>query len=196
MLTYKMARLCHTTVNVDCTATYPTRQGIYGASYPFSLRYSARYVVEHPTPYALRSALFGGPLILMQRITEWDDEQVAQIGAAVMQYKELRGWLRDARVIHLLPPRYNVENEGWGWDAIQAVSPDQARSLVMVYRALGGPLRRTIRPRGLLPRAPYRVRLQDRGQTWEMTGEMLARDGIELELDERSSEMICAEFVS
>ena len=196
MLTYKMARLCHTTVNVDCTATYSTRQGIYGASYPFSLRYSARYVVDDPTPYALRSAVFGGPLILMQKLTEWDDEQVAQARAAIAEYKGLRGWLRGARVIHLLPPRWNVENTGWGWDAIQAVSPDQARSLVMVYRAQGGPSRRTIRPRGLRPGALYRVRVQDRGETWKTTGEMLAREGVDLELGELSSEMIRLDLAS
>jgi alpha-galactosidase len=190
MLTYKMARLCHTTVNVDCTATYPTRQGVYGASYPFSPRYSARYMVDDPTPYTLRSAIFGGPLILMQRITEWDDGQVALTKAFIAQYKELRGWVRDAKVIHLLAPRYNVESVGWGWDAIQAVSSDQARSVVMVYRAVGGPSRRTIRPRGLRPGDTYRVRMADRGDTFDMTGDMLAREGVELELGELSSEML------
>ena len=36
MLTYRMARLCHSTITVDNIATYATRQGVYGASYPFS----------------------------------------------------------------------------------------------------------------------------------------------------------------
>ncbi len=190
MLTYRMARLCHTTVNVDCTTTYPTRQGVYGASYPFSPRYSARYIVDDPTPYTLRSAIFGGPLILMQRITEWDDEQIALTKASIAQYKELRDWMRDAKVVHLLPPRYNVEGVGWGWDAIQAVSPDQARSVVMVYRAVGGPSRKVIRPRGLRPGDTYRVQMADRGDTFDMTGDMLAREGVELELGELSSEML------
>ena len=138
MLTYKMARLYHTTITVDNIATYATRQGVYGASYPFSPRYSVRYMQDDPTPYTLRSALFGGPLILMQRVTEWNDEQMAQTRAAIAEYKQLRGLVRDARIVHLLPPRNNVEGIGWGWDAIQAVSPDQSRSVVMVYRAAVG----------------------------------------------------------
>ncbi len=66
-----MARLYHSTITVDNIATYATRQGVYGASYPFSPRYSVRYMQDDPTPYTLRSAIFGGPLILMQQVTEW-----------------------------------------------------------------------------------------------------------------------------
>jgi alpha-galactosidase len=190
MLTYKMARLCHSTGTVDCIATYATRQGVYGASYPFSLRYSVRYMQDDPTPYTLRSAIFGGPLILMQRITEWDDEQVTQTAAAIAQYKELRTWMRDAKVIHLLAPRYNVEGVGWGWDAIQAVSSDQARSAVMVYRAMGGPSRQVIRPRGLRPGGTYRVQVTDRGDVFDVSADVLAREGVELVLTEFSSEML------
>ncbi|MCS7061898.1 MAG: alpha-galactosidase, partial [Anaerolineae bacterium] len=86
MLTYKMARLYHTTITVDNIATYATRQGVYGASYPFSPRYSVRYMQDDPTPYTLRSAIFGGPLILMQRVTEWNETQMAQTRAAIAEY--------------------------------------------------------------------------------------------------------------
>jgi hypothetical protein len=34
-----------------------------------------RYVQDAPTPHTLRSAVFGGALILMQQITEWDEAQ-------------------------------------------------------------------------------------------------------------------------
>lgn len=190
MLTYKMARLCHSSGTVDCISTYATRQGVYGASYPFSPRYSVRYMVDDPTPYTLRSTIFGGPLILMQRVAEWDDEQIAQTKAAIAQYKKLRSWVRDAKIIHLLAPRYNVEGVGWGWDAIQAVSPNQARSVVMVYRAAGGPSRKIIRPRGLRPGGDYRVQMTDQGNTFDVTGDVLAREGVALELDELSSEIL------
>jgi len=98
--------------------------------------------------------------------------------------------VRDAKVIHLLAPRYNVEGVGWGWDAIQAVSSDQARSVVMVYRAMGGRSRKVIRPRGLRPGDTYRVQMADRGDTFDVTGDVLAREGVELELGELSSEML------
>lgn len=193
MLTYKMARLYHTTITVDNIATYATRQGIYGASYPFSPRYSVRYMQDDPTPYTLRSAIFGGPLILMQRITEWDAQQMADTKAAIEQYKALRLLVRDAKIIHLRPPRYNINGVGWGWDAIQAVAPDQSRSVVMVYRAQGDVPRYTVRPRGLAPAASYRVRLQDAGRTLSMSGAALAEEGVTLALDEFASEMIWIE---
>ena len=83
MMTYKMARLYHTSITVDNIATYATRQGVFGASYPFSPRYSVRYMEDDPTPYTLRSSIFGGPLILMQRIGDWDERQLADTRAAI-----------------------------------------------------------------------------------------------------------------
>ncbi len=190
MMTYRMARLYHSSITVDNIATYATRQGIYGASYPFSPRYSVRYMQDDPTVYTLRSAIFGGPLIFMQRITEWSAEQMAETKQAIAQYKELRTLVRDAKIIHLLPPRFNVEGGGWGWDAIQAVSPDQTRSVVMVYRALGDTAHKTIRPRGLSSDGTYRVVLQDRGETLELSGAELTQSGLDLQLPEQASEII------
>jgi alpha-galactosidase len=145
---------------------------------------------DDPTPYTLRSAIFGGPLILMQRVTEWTAEQMAQTQAAIAQFKELRALVRDAKIIHLLPPRYNVDGKGWGWDAIQAVSADRSRGVVMVYRAMGDATHKTIRLRGLRPDATYRVRLVDAGATREASGAALAEHGIDVVLAEFSSEII------
>jgi alpha-galactosidase len=195
MMTYKMARLYHTSITVDNIATYATRQGIYGASYPFSPRYSVRYMEDDPTPYTLRSSIFGGPLILMQRIGDWDERQMADTRAAIQQYKDLRTLVRDAKVVHLRPPRYNVERVGWGWDAIQALAPDQARSAVMVYRAAGDAPSRTIHPRGLLPDATYRVRLADSDATAERTGAAIMADGISVALPELAAEIISIDRV-
>ena len=190
MMTYRMARLCHTSITVDNIATYATRQGIYGASYPFSPRYSVRYMEDDPTPYTLRSAIFGGPLILMQRIGEWNEQEMADAKRAIAEYKRLRSVIRNGKVIHLLAPRHNVERHGRGWDAIQAVSPDQARSVVMVYRALGGPEERVIRPRGLRSGASYRVHWADAGRTEVRSAESLHADGLAVKLGELGSEII------
>jgi alpha-galactosidase len=188
-----MARLYHTSITVDNIATYPTRQGIYGASYPFSPRYSVRYMQDDPTPYTLRSALFGGPLIFMHRVTDWDDTQMADAKAAIAQYKELRTLVRDAKIIHLLPPRANVTGGGWGWDAIQAVGPDKRRSVVMVYRAQAGEPAMRVRPRGLEANTSYRVRFTDHAATTTYTAESLAADGIEVVLDQFGAEMLWLE---
>ena len=190
MLTYKMARLYHTTITVDNIATYATRQGVYGASYPFSPRYSVRYMQDDPTPYTLRSAIFGGPLILMQRVTEWNEAQMAQTRAAIAEYKRLRTLVRNAKIIHLIPPRNNLEGKGWGWDAIQAVSPDQTRSVVMVYRAQGGSASKVIRPRGLKADGMYDIALADARVTMRASGASLASDGVVVSVGEFGSEMI------
>jgi hypothetical protein len=190
MMTYRMARLCHTSITVDNIATYATRQGVYGASYPFSPRYSVRYMQDDPTPYTLRSSIFGGPLILMQRIGEWTPQQMADTKAAIEQYKHLRQIIRSAKIIHLLPPASNVEGLGRDWDAIQAVSLDQARSVVMVYRAIGGPPARAIALRGLAADAAYRVRYVDSGDEQVYAAAHLQTQGLAVTLDELSSEVI------
>ncbi len=193
MLTYKMARLYHTSITVDNINAYATRQGVFGASYPFSPRYSVRYMEDDPTPYTLTSSIFGGPLIFMQRIGDWDAQQMADTKAAIGQYKALRGLIRDAKIIHLRRPQANIEGGGWGWDAIQAVAPDQARSVVMVYRAQGDRPERTIRPRGLLPEATYTVELD--GAVSQRSGASLAGEGLSVALPEFGAAIIKLERV-
>jgi alpha-galactosidase len=190
MMTYRMGRLCHTSITVDNIATYATRQGIYGASYPFSPRYSVRYMQDDPTPYTLRSVIFGGPLIMMQRVTDWDDVQMADTKAAVQTYKKLRKLIRDGKVIHLIPPHTNVESHGRGWDAIQSVSADQGESVVMVFRARGGAEEQQVRLRGLQEDAHYTVRLADAGSESVYSGAGLHTDGVHITLPEDSSEII------
>ncbi|MBI1298359.1 alpha-galactosidase [bacterium] len=196
MLTYRMARLCHTSITVDNIAAYATRQGVYGASYAFSPRYSVRYMQDDPTPYTLRSSIFGGPLILMHRVGNWNAQQVADTKAAIGQYKELRTLVRESKIIHLVPPTRNVDHFGRDWDAIQAVSLDQSRAVVMVYRALGGEDERTIRLRGLRAGTSYAVRHVDSGQVSVRSAESLHNEGVTLALTELGSEMIKLEMVS
>lgn len=190
MMTYKMAQLYHTSITVDNIATYATRQGVYGASYPFSPRYSVRYMEDQLSPYTLRSSIFGGPLIFMQRITEWNDQEQQDARNAINEYKRFRGLIRDAKVIHLLPPRANVDNLGVGWDAIQAVSPDQHESVVMVYRAQGDTDQRVIRPRGLLADQQYQVAIQDAHTQMHMRGADIMQQGVRIALAEFAAEIV------
>ena len=190
MMTYKMAQMYHTSITVDNIATYATRQGVYGASYPFSPRYSVRYMEDQLNPYTLRSSIFGGPLIFMQRVTDWSMQEKADARAAILEYKRFRTLIRDAKVVHLLPPRANVDNVGVGWDAIQAVSLDQRESVVMVYRAKGDSNERLIRPRALSADATYAVTLQDAAQTTHVRGAQLMEHGVLVTLPEFASEIM------
>jgi alpha-galactosidase len=124
----------------------------------------------------------------MQRIGDWDAQQMADTRAAIGEYKALRNLIRDGKIIHLRRPRANIPGGGWGWDAIQAVSAAQDQSVVMVYRAQGDTPTRTIRPRGLLPDAAYQVDLAGRSATY--SGAALAGDGIMVELPEFGAEII------
>lgn len=190
MLTYKMARMYHTSIAADNIDTYSTRQGIYGMSYPFTTRYSSRYIQDDPTPYTLRSVIFGGPLILMQKVGMWGHEQVEMTHAAIGEFKKYRRLIRHGRVIHLLPPLYNIEGGGWGWDAIQSVSQDGQESVVLVFRAQGSTSQRTIRPRGLESDGLYTVTLANSGKAVQTSGRQLETDGIDVALAEFASELL------
>jgi hypothetical protein len=190
MMTYKMAQLYHTSITVDNIATYATRQGIYGASYPFSPRYSVRYMEDTITPYTLRSSIFGGPLIFMQRITDWNATEFAVAQHAIQEYKQYRTLIRDAKIIHVLPPLSNVEYKGWGWDAIQAVAANQRQSVVMVYRAMGDTPSKVIYPRGLQSDAWYLIECVDAQQQWRRRGSDIMHYGIAVALPEFAAEIL------
>jgi hypothetical protein len=78
---------------------------------------------------------------------------------------------------------------------IQAVTPDRARSVVMVYRALGGLPERTIHPRGLRPGASYTVSYADAGITVVRSAEDIQARGVRAALGKLSSEVIELELV-
>jgi alpha-galactosidase len=70
------------------------------------------------------------------------------------------------------------------------VSLDQTRSVVMVYRALGGPPERVIHPRGLRAGASYTVRYADAGRVEVRRAEEIQDHGLTVALAELSSEVI------
>lgn len=195
MMTYRMARLYHTSITVDNIDAYSTRQGVFGASYPFSPRYSVRYMQDAPTRYTLYSSIFGGPLIFMHRLTEWSEAEMEEARQAVAVYKRLRLLVRDAKIIHLLRPECSIPGGGWGWDAIQAVSPDRARSAVMVYRAQGASPEKRVHPRGLCAERRYRVRFGEGGETSVFTGAALQQAGIVLRLDEFGADILTIDAI-
>lgn len=190
MMTYRMARLYHTSITVDNIDSYSTRQGVYGASYPFSPRYSVRYMQDAPTRYTLYSSLFGGPLIFMHQVTQWDDAQREETRRAVALYKQLRPLIRDGKVIHLLRPSHNIPGGGWGWDAIQAVSASRNQAVVMAYRAQGDTAEKTLYPRGLAPEGLYRVRLGEQELPRRYTGAQLEQEGLPLTLPPLGAEIL------
>jgi alpha-galactosidase len=136
MQTFAMAELYHTSISVDNSDSYTMRQGIYGQSFPFAPRYSARYVQDTPSNYSMQSAFFGGPLILQQPLGLWDADTIDFVAGAVAQYKRYRWFIRTGKVLHLIAPQGTAsQGGGFGWDAIGSVSRTGDRAVAFVFRA-------------------------------------------------------------
>jgi alpha-galactosidase len=182
MMTYQMVRDFETSITADDTSALATRQAIYGATYPFPPRYTVRYVGEAPvTKYNLRSGMFGGPFVLMQRITEWGEAEMALAEEELRLYKSLRLLIRDGKVHHLTGRPDGMRNE-----ALQSHHSRSNRSVVFVYRPERGRDTERVRPRGLLNNSEYEVRFQEAGHVFVSTGRDLMERGIEVPLPHAS----------
>ncbi len=178
MMTYQMVRECATSITADDTAALTTRQAVHGATYPFPPRYTDRYLGESVVnQYNFRSAMFGGPWMLMQRIAEWTEEDLATAAAEIALYKALRPIIRDGKVFHLTPRPDGTRNE-----AIQAYNPRLNRSVIFVFRHEGSETSLLVKPRGLVPNSEYRFRLEEAGTTEVATGRDLMENGIDVPL--------------
>lgn len=186
MMTYKMVGQYVTSILADDAQPVTTRQAVYGGTYPFPPRYSVRYV-QDPRETALnsyytRSYMFGGPLILMQRITNWTDAQKKLVKEELSIYKSTRTLIRDSKIIHLLERPDGKKN-----DAIQSYHEKSDHSIIFVYRTNGRKNRELIRPRGLKPDSFYKVRFQDYRLMIMASGRSLMGRGLDVPLPARNS---------
>ena len=178
MQTFRMLGHYVTSIVNDNAGFLTTRQSVYGATYPFPPRYTDRYMEVTPWGnYQTRSHFFGGPLILMDRITDWPDWMVDFAKKEIALYKSLRGHISQGKVYHISPRPDGTFN-----DSIQSHLEAAGRSVIMVYREETASDRETVRPRGLAPEKNYRVRFQDNDRTYIASGKTLMEDGIIVEL--------------
>lgn len=198
MMTYKMVGQYVTSILSDDAQPLTTRQAVYGGTFPFPPRYSARYTqdpsrtkqdAEHirgfvrdqrETPlnsYYMRSYMFGGPLILMQRITDWSEKQKKLVKRELAIYKSTRTLIRDSKVIHLLDRPDGKKN-----DAIQAYNEKLDWSVIFVYRTEGRRDKQLIKPKGLRENTVYKVRFQDNSRILFATGKKIMSNGLDVSL--------------
>jgi alpha-galactosidase len=174
MMTFAVLKNYVTSIGSDAGNHFDTRKATYGQSYPFPLRYSARYMGDAPVDaYSTRSFMFGGPLILMQRLADLPPARLNFLRTEVDLYKSIRPIYRNARVYHLTP-----QPDGFHNDAIQAVEPASGRSVIFVYRQEGDSSQEVVFPRGLDPNGQYRVRLQEGNSAQIASGRDLMESGI------------------
>jgi alpha-galactosidase len=187
MMTFNMIRLYDTSIAADSTSSLASRQSVYGLSYPFPLTYSSRYMTEHTfTTLDTRSYMFGGPWILMQRLTQLSEASLEFLRGEIGIYKRLRESYPYARVYHLTQRPDDARI-----DAIQAHDERDGSGFVFVSRPLAPVTSYRLRPRGLDPDAEYDVSFQNAGRTVQISGSRLMTDGVLVNLPEaRTAEIV------
>jgi alpha-galactosidase len=179
MLTFQMVQQYVTSITNDASGALDSRKSVWGATYPFSPRYTSRYMPEQPdSVYVTRSYMFGGPWHFMNRLEKMTPAERDLAAREIAVYKNMRGVIRQGRVFHLLgAPADGVP------DAIEAYDASTGQAVVVVTRGYGGVNRAIVRPRGLDPNATYSVRFENEPRREIRTGRQLAESGVLVNFD-------------
>jgi alpha-galactosidase len=183
MMTFRMVSNYVTSITNDASGALGSRQGLFGASFPFPPRYTDRYMsAETMNDYTTRSYMFGGPWILMNKLMDLPTADLDFLASEVRVYKDIRRSIRDGKVAHLTarPDQGRI-------DAIQSYNPATDEAIAVVTRDDAAAANYTLRFRDLIPTNTYWVRFQDSSRTYTMTGEQLARSGVVVNLPDRES---------
>jgi alpha-galactosidase len=185
MQTFKMVQQYVTSVLSDSDNALTTRRAVYGATYPFSPRYTERYMMDEPdNTYETRSYMFGGPFIVMNRITNWSNGTMDFVRREIQMYKSVRDVMADAKIYHVTPPPDGDSN-----DAMQAYDPAEDRSVVFVY-SNGNSEVTFVQPKGLEPNALYWIGFLEVPRSYLATGAQLMGDGIPVILPRSTAEVV------
>ncbi len=181
MSTFEAVKHYATFASCDGCGHPQRRQAVYGMSYVFSPRFINRYMSEPPIKFTTRSSMFGGPWILMQRITEWTPAELALMRQEAALYKSLRGLIREGKVYHLLE-----RPNGFSIEAMESFHPGRDRGVIFVYRPDSPVSVQTIFPRGLKPDRTYRVTFQETGGGVIASGDDLMQYGVRVKLPSKN----------
>lgn len=173
MQTFEAVRNYATFGSCDGCDPLTRRQAVYGMSYVFPARFIDRYMPEYPDIYNGRSSMFGGPWILMQKITDWTPEQIVFGSHEIQIYKALRTLIRGGKVFHLLR-----RPDGVRVNAIESFNYDLNSGVIFVYRPNSSAASQKIVPRGLDANGFYNVSFQESNETYVSRGADLAANGI------------------
>jgi alpha-galactosidase len=108
------------------------------------------------------------------RVDQWSPELKDRAAQNVALYKTLRDVVADADVYHLTPPP-NHDNPT-GWMALQYITEDRRRSVVMTYRLSKSAAEQFLKLRELQPKLIYSVKIdgvpsgKDSGAAWMARG--------------------------
>ena len=190
MMTFKMVQNYVTSITNDASGALDSRHGAYGATFPFPPRYTDRYMVEQRmNTYATRSYMFGGPWILMNKLTQMSDAERALLAREIRIYKAMRGLIKDGKVGHL-----TAAPEERRTDAIQSYNAARDTAIAIVTRELTASAAFTLRLKDLNAQQTYRVRFETDSRVFTLTGRQLMNDGVTVSLPElQSAEIVYVE---
>ena len=183
MMTFSMVQRYVTSTTNDASGALGARQGVYGATYPFSPRYADRYMPEDPSnPYITRSYMFGGPWHLMNQLAAMPPESMALAAQEIATFKNIRGRINSGMVYHVTGAPATGRT-----DALQSYTAINDTAIAIVTREDAEADYADIRVLGLQPGRTYRVHFQDDPRTLSMTGTQLADFGVRVNLPARQS---------
>jgi alpha-galactosidase len=183
MMTFRMVRNYVTSITNDASGSLGSRQGLFGASFPFPPRYTDRYMPAAPmTDYHTRSFIFGGPWIMMNKLVDLQPEELQFLANEAKIYKEIRHSIRDGKVIHLSARPLEGRT-----DMIQSYNQERDEAIAVVVRDDAAAPTIRLRFRDLQPQHAYEVSFADNRRVYTMTGEQLMGTGVSVTLPERES---------
>ncbi len=190
MMTFNMVQNYVTSITNDASGALGSRQGVWGATYPFSPRFADRYMPEDPSnSYITRSYMFGGPWHFMNKLVEMDGATQLFAQSEIDIYKKIRSHISDGRVFHL-----TVAPGQGRTDALESYRASSDTAIVVVTRDDGRSNVAGIKLQGLHAAQNYQIRFEDDRRVLAMTGQQLMNIGLGVSLpDAQSSEIIYVE---
>jgi len=174
MMTFNMVKNYVTSITNDASGSLDARQAAFGATYPFSMRYSERYMPQSDglTPYSAHSYMFGGNWVLMFPLAGLAADQRRYLGQEIANYKILRTAFQGSQVYHLEPP------SAGGTDAIMSYNASLDSAMGVVTRAASSAPQYNFRPLGLNPNSTYTVWFEVNHSVYSLTGSQLMANGV------------------
>jgi alpha-galactosidase len=178
MMTFSMVKHYVTSITNDASGALPARSAVYGATFPFPPRYAERYMpaADPLNTYTTHSYRFGGPWVLMNRLTELRPDAIAFLAGQIRNYKDQRADIASGKVYHLTAPGADAI------DAIQSYNASSDTALAVITRAASNDASYLFKPKGLKPQQRYLVRFEIAAGTYSQTGAQLMTNGVRVPL--------------